>query len=127
MCIHFLLRPRGNPSNNLCRCNLKNEVRESLERVAVLTDKCFEEAASSTDAGLGVTKDTFARLLPMALGRRAASPNYVEAVWLVLDAENCGAVGRQRFAEVPELLKIPCSDETPSPNLFERYFPKLYK
>ncbi len=55
------------------------------------------------------------------------SPSYVDALWMVLDPSERGAVGRKDFGDLTELLKMPYNDITPRDNVFERCIPSVYR
>ncbi len=118
---------------NRFRANLKNEVRESLDRGERLLDRAFDHASAcdvaDPDGGRarrGVDRGTFLELCQRADCLRRRPPHYVDALWLVLDPTGRGAVSRREFGDLAELLKMPYSDLTPSQNIFERFIPTIY-
>jgi two pore calcium channel protein 3 len=58
---------------------------------------------------------------------RRRPPEYVEALWLVLDPDGRGSVSRRDFGDLAELLKMPFTDITPAENVFERFIPTFYE
>ena len=54
-------------------------------------------------------------------------PEYVDALWMVLDPGGRGSVSRRDFGDLAELLKMPYTDVTPRENIFEKFAPKVYR
>jgi len=93
---------------NRFRANLKNEVRESLKRTARLLDEAFAHAAGQRQR---IDRRTFDQLCQAVQGLRDAPDEYLEALWLVLDPEESGSVGR----EVSTFRRLYSYDRPPPP------------
>ncbi len=106
---------------NRFRCNLKQEVKEALERKEHLINEAFEKA--KTEGGF-VKKEDFQKVMKLAFPRREF--DYGDAVWNVLDPNETGKVDKETFTELPQVLLLPYTDIRDKGTLLEKQIPGCY-
>lgn len=106
---------------NQFRCNLKNEVKESMERSQSHVTKAFEKICDSQ--GL-VTKDRFSALISTTFPR--FDKQYIEALWIVMNPDAKDAIAKESFMEILDILKLKYLDLSPRQTLLQTFLPNVY-
>ena len=107
---------------NRFRCNLKNEVKESLARNRNLMAKAFD---CISEDGVNLSKEKYKKALLMTSS--SFTRDYVEAILMIIDPNDTGFISRESFLETLEVLKLNYFDLRPKPNLFQRCMPRVYE
>ena len=117
---------------NRFRCNLKQEVKEILERKEDLTGKVFEHALksqspSSSSSRRRITKETFVKLMNLAYSRYwRRNAAYFDAVWSVLDPKETGEADQEAFSELSEVLLLRFNDVADKRTFAEKISPSAF-
>ena len=107
---------------NNYRKNLKEEVKEALERKKQLVDQAFDMMKSDVFGREVIIQNDFNQLMKMTLSNK--SDQYFKILWCVLDTDNNGYIDRREFHSLPDLMNIKITEV--KPNIFQRFIPNIY-
>lgn len=114
---------------NKFKTNLKNEVRENLNRKKTLLDSAFDLVTKTPEGGLGnenpkMRRAAFFQLLSAT--NPDYQPEYMQVLAKILDPEDTGAIERKDFYNLVELLSVSYVDIYKEKNIFDLYMPEIY-